>query len=74
MFQFDYEHRSAPSVGLLALDGLANPLHCMEVAGDAHNFVDRVTIYTDANPEMQPKSLTRYKHQTSTSTTEESPA
>ena len=52
MFQFGYEKRGAPSAGLLALDGLANPLHSVKLAGDAHKFVDTVTIYTNANPDL----------------------
>ena len=57
MFQFGYEQRGAPSAGLLALDGLANPLHSVKLAGDAHKFVDTVTIYTNANADLAAENL-----------------
>lgn len=52
MFQFGYEQRGCPSAGLLALDGLANPLHAGKLAADAHKFTDTITIYTNANPTL----------------------
>lgn len=49
LFQFGYEHRNTASAGLLALDGLANVVHSLRLADDAHKFADKVTIYTNAN-------------------------
>ncbi|KAI1778791.1 FAD/NAD(P)-binding domain-containing protein [Hypoxylon cercidicola] len=49
MFQFGFELRGCPSAGLLAVDGLANPLHATILAHDGHKFSDTMTIYTNGN-------------------------
>ena len=52
MFQFGYEQRGLHSAGLLALDGLANPVPASSLADDALKFTDTVTIYTNSNPTL----------------------
>jgi thioredoxin reductase len=52
MFQFGFEHRGSRSAGLLAVDGLASPMHAVFLAQDGHKFVDKMTIYTNANPAL----------------------
>ncbi|RMZ66209.1 thioredoxin reductase [Pyrenophora seminiperda CCB06] len=52
MFQFGYEHRGSPSAGLLAVDGLAHPMHALALAQDGHKFAQKMTIYTNANPTL----------------------
>ena len=52
MFQFGYEQRGLRSAGLLALDGLANPVPAASLADDALKFTDTVTIYTNSNPTL----------------------
>lgn len=49
MFQFGYEQRNTSSASLLAIDGLANPMHALKLADDAHKFADAIQIYTNAN-------------------------
>ena len=52
MFQFGYEQRGLHSAGLLALDGLANPVPASSLADDALKFTDIVTKYTNSNPTL----------------------
>ncbi|OTB04089.1 hypothetical protein M426DRAFT_321184 [Hypoxylon sp. CI-4A] len=49
MFQFGFELRGCQSAGLLAIDGLANPLQATILAHDGHKFSDTMTIYTNGN-------------------------
>jgi len=52
MFQFGFEHRGSPSAGLLAIDGLASPMHAIALAQDGHKFTQKMTIYTNDNPKL----------------------
>lgn len=58
MFQFGFEQRNSPSAGVLALDGLAVPLHSLKLTDDAHKFADTITIYTCGNAALA-SELTR---------------
>jgi thioredoxin reductase len=49
MFQFGHELTGAPSAGLLAMDGLANPIQAMILAADGHKFSDKMVIYTNGS-------------------------
>ncbi|KAI0886475.1 FAD/NAD(P)-binding domain-containing protein [Annulohypoxylon maeteangense] len=49
MFQFGYELRGSSSAGLLAVDGLAQPMFATMLARDAAKSADEVTIYTNGN-------------------------
>ncbi|KAL1856873.1 hypothetical protein Daus18300_010636 [Diaporthe australafricana] len=50
MFQFGYELRGSSSAGLLAIDGLAQPMHALMLASDAIKYADALAIYTNGNP------------------------
>ncbi|KAK5636791.1 hypothetical protein RRF57_012503 [Xylaria bambusicola] len=59
MFQFGYELRGSSSAGLLAVDGLAQPLQAIMLAKDAIKYTDVLTIYTNDNSELATQLATQ---------------